>query len=88
MKNYVLLLFLFITSGIYAQTKVKGIVVDENGLPVSFANIIFKNSSEGTITNDDGVFYLESDKTYTAILVSFIGYDSKEIALEKKVNTR
>ena len=55
-------------------------------MPIAFANIIFVDSSEGTITNDNGRFYLESDETYSAIQVSFIGYETKEIPLDQKVN--
>ncbi len=79
-----LLLFL-LSAGALAQTKVGGIVVDEAGAPVAFANVFFKNSSEGTISNDDGRFYVESDKTYTTLMVSFVGYTTREITLEKKV---
>jgi len=86
MKNSFLLLFFIISFFIKAQTKVSGIVVDEFGTPVSFANVLFKNSTEGTITNDDGRFYMESDNTYTTLLVSFIGYETKEVALTSKVN--
>jgi len=53
---------------------------------VAFANIIFKNSSEGTITNDNGRFYFESEETYTTLQVSFIGYDTQEVLLAGKVN--
>ena len=60
-------------------------MVDEAGEPVSFANVLFKDSSEGTITNDNGRFYMESDNTYTTLLVSFIGYETKEITLTSKV---
>ena len=80
------ILFLFMSTSILSQTKVGGIVVDEAGEPVAFANIIFKDSSEGTISNDDGRFYIESDKNYTAIMVSFVGYATREIELQKKVN--
>ncbi len=86
MKSSFLFFLLFISFSMVSQTKVSGIVVDESGLPVAFANIIFKGSSEGTISNDDGVFYLESDNSYTALVVSFVGYDPKEIVLENKVN--
>ncbi|SNR73546.1 CarboxypepD_reg-like domain-containing protein [Maribacter sedimenticola] len=68
-----------------AQTKVGGIVVDELGEPVSFANVFFKNSTEGTITNDDGRFYLESETDYTTLIVSFIGYTEYELELTSKV---
>ncbi len=79
--------FIFLLSTVLcAQTKIGGIVLDESKNPIAFANIIFKNSSEGTITNDNGRFYFESEETYPAIVVSFIGYDTQEIQLESKVN--
>ena len=69
-----------------AQTKVSGIVIDESGEPVAFANVLFKNSIEGTITNDNGRFYMESDNTHKTLSVSFIGYENQEIELPSKVN--
>ena len=85
--NKVLGLFflLFSVSCVFSQTKVGGIVVDQNEQPVPFANILFKDSSEGTITNDNGRFYLESDNDYTVIVISFVGYTTQEITLDKKV---
>ncbi|WP_419212496.1 DUF5686 family protein [Maribacter sp. X9] len=70
---------------VHAQTKVGGMVVDEQGEPVSFANVFFKNSTEGTITNDDGRFYLESENNYSTLVVSFIGYTEFELELTSKV---
>ncbi len=84
MKRFLLHCFLFIFFAGFAQTKVGGIVVDEAGDPVAFANILFKDSSEGTITNDNGRFYFESDSNYDTLLVSFIGYETKEITLEQQ----
>ena len=83
------LLFFFLISGIFlvkAQTKVGGHVYDANNDPVAFANVIFKGSSEGTITDENGRFYLESDETWQAIIISFIGYETIELPLEKRVN--
>ncbi len=85
MTRILLILFLFIVQYSVSQTKVGGIVVDESGEPVSFANVLFKDSSEGTITNDNGRFYMESENIYTTLLVSFIGYETKEITLTTKV---
>jgi hypothetical protein len=81
--SYFLLLFCF---GASAQSKIEGVVTDEEGMPIAFANIIFVDSSEGTITNDNGRFYLESDETHEAIKVSFIGYETVEIPLGQKVS--
>ncbi|MCB0463011.1 MAG: carboxypeptidase-like regulatory domain-containing protein [Flavobacteriaceae bacterium] len=83
------LLFLFLFLGIFlvkAQTKVGGYVFDANNEPVAFANVIFKSSSEGTITDENGRFYLESDQIWEAIIISFIGYETIELPLEKRVN--
>ena len=86
--NLKLLTFLFffgIFSGL-AQTKVSGYVFDEFDQPIAFANIIFKGSTEGTITNENGRFYLESDNTWDTVVISFLGYEIKEVKLDKKVN--
>ena len=80
MKN-LCFVFLLITSSVFAQTKVSGVVKDAFGETVAFANVIFKDSNEGTITNEDGRFYLESDQTYTAVEFSFMGYALKEVPL-------
>ncbi|HLV38715.1 MAG TPA: DUF5686 family protein [Xanthomarina sp.] len=70
----------------FAQTKVSGHVYDENNQPVAYANIIFKSSSEGTITDENGVFYLESPSTWDTLIVSFIGYETIEYPLDKRVS--
>jgi len=51
-----LFLLLVTVSPIFAQTKVSGIVVDKSKQPIPFANVVFKNSSVGTVTNEDGRF--------------------------------
>jgi hypothetical protein len=86
--NLKLLLFFFFFGmvSVFAQTKVSGYVFDENNQPVAFANVIFKGSTEGTITNEEGRFYLESDNTWNTLIISFLGYEIKEVPLEKKVN--
>ncbi|MFD2587819.1 DUF5686 family protein [Croceitalea marina] len=86
MRKILFLLLISFFSFLNAQTKVSGIVIDEFDSPVAFANIIFKGSSEGTITNDNGRFYFESEETYDTILVSFIGYETQELQLASKVN--
>lgn len=81
MKQSFLLMFSFLAISMVAQTKVSGEVKDAFGDPVAFANVIFKDSYEGTITNEEGRFYLESDETYTTVSFSFIGYKTLDIDL-------
>lgn len=69
-----------------AQTKVSGYVFDEHNVSVAYANVLFKGSTEGTITNEEGRFYLETKNNYDTLVVSFLGYETLEIPLNKKVN--
>ena len=87
MKNKLIVsFFVLISSILFAQTKVSGIVVDNTNQPVPYANVVFKGSNEGTVTNEDGRFYIESEKTYTALIVSFVGFETKIVPLSKAVN--
>lgn len=79
-------LLLLFTAVALAQTKVSGIVVDDTDQPVPFANVVFKGSNQGIVTNEDGRFYIESDKTYNMLVVSFVGFETKEVKLPKAVN--
>lgn len=86
MKDRIFLgLFLWIVSLAFAQTKVSGVVLDEKNKPVPYANVGFLGTSEGIVTNEDGIFYLESNENRTTLQVSSIGYTAREIKLEKAV---
>ncbi len=87
MRKILFILLIGMLHASYSQTKVGGMVVDEEGEPVAFANVLFKNSTEGTITNDNGRFYMASENTYDTLLVSFIGFESQEIFLTSKTTT-
>ena len=86
-KNLLFFLLLLLSAtAVFAQTKVSGVVVDKSNQPIPFANVVFKDSSEGIVTNEDGRFYLESQKTYTTLVISSVGFSEKEIILDKPVN--
>jgi len=85
-KKLFLVVFAFLSQWLLAQTKVSGIVVDNTNQPIPYANVVFKNSSLGTVTNEDGRFYIESDQTYKTLVVSFMGFETKEVPLTKDVN--
>lgn len=84
---HILLLSIFLSLGNFSLaqiTKVRGSVFDsETNEPVPFANITFKNSSIGTITNMDGEYFLETRENYDSIVVSFVGYKPQAKRLNK-----
>lgn len=70
----------------FAQTKVSGIVVDKLNQPIPYANVVFKKSNVGTVSNEDGHFYLESPTIQTVLIISSVGFSEREITLQKAVN--
>ena len=84
MKHLFLFFYLLLSASVFSQTKVSGIIKDISGETVAFANVIFKGSNEGTISDENGRFYLESETTYDTVVFSFIGYATKEVALDRR----
>ena len=80
------ILFFAFANTIAAQTKVSGIVLDNTNQPLPYANIVFKGSKTGVVSNEDGRFYIESPDNYSVLLVSFVGFPTKEVELPKLVN--
>jgi hypothetical protein len=87
-KIFLFILFFIVVSAntLFGQTKVSGIVVDHQNQPIPYANVVFKNSNIGIVTNEDGRFYIESEKTFSTLIISSVGFSEKEITLEKAVN--
>ena len=84
-KNIVLnILFLLIFSVSFSQVKISGTVKDEQNNSIPFANILFVGSNTGTVSNENGKFYLESNTTYSEIEVSFLGFDTKIIPIKSR----
>lgn len=83
MKYLYLHIVFWFSVSCFSQTKVSGIVYDTQGGTLPFVNVLFKDSHEGTITDENGKFYLESRETYKTLLVSFLGFKPKEILLDK-----
>jgi hypothetical protein len=73
------LLFLLISSISIAQVKVRGTVKDLQNQTVPFANVVFVGSTVGTVSDENGKFYLESEENFTQIEVSFLGFEKKII---------
>ena len=81
-----ILIPLYFSWGMSAQTKVGGVVLDTDKQVVPYASVYFKNSSEGVITDESGKFYLQSSNNYDTLVVSFTGYDDLFLPLETKTS--
>lgn len=61
----------------------KGVVVDQNGQPVTGANIVIKGTTTGATTGIDGDFTIDVLDT-DVLKISFIGYITQEVAVKNK----
>ncbi|SHL24911.1 CarboxypepD_reg-like domain-containing protein [Flavobacterium saccharophilum] len=74
------LLTLFFTLTIQAQFQINGIVTDANRRPLPFATIT-TSDNHNTITDVDGKFDLKINAKTSTFAVSYIGFQTKIIAL-------
>ncbi|TPV35566.1 TonB-dependent receptor [Paucihalobacter ruber] len=65
---------------------VSGVVVEQNGQPLPGANILEKGTTNGTQTDIDGQFNLTVKDNSSTLVVSYIGYLTKEIVVNENTN--
>ena len=68
------------------KEKITGTIKDNNGDPVIGASIQVKNTGIGTITDYNGQFLLNNVPENGILIISYIGYDTEEIPVNKKKN--
>lgn len=87
MKTIILNIIFFLLGSLFlhAQTKVGGYVYDDANDPVAYANVIFKGTSVGVITDENGKFYIEDAEKHTELQVSFMSYKTQIIPLKQHV---
>ncbi|GAC1314338.1 MAG: TonB-dependent receptor [Mucilaginibacter sp.] len=74
------------SASLYAQTTVRGKVMDEKGEAVIGASVKLKSRPQGTVTDINGNFSLAVPSGETAIVISYIGYVTKEVLVTSTSN--
>jgi len=81
------LLALFVSSIAMAQERVvSGTVTDDQGSGMPGVNVLVKGTNIGTATSADGTFRLSVPNDQAVLVVSFIGYSTKEVAVGSQSN--
>jgi TonB-linked SusC/RagA family outer membrane protein len=70
-----------------AQEKksIKGVVTDDQGIPLPGVSVVIKGSNVGVATNIDGEYSLEFDQENVVLIFSFVGMMPQEIAYSGQV---
>ena len=62
---------------------VEGVVLNESGAPLSGASVTIKENNKSTITDVKGIFKFSVVPKNCMLIVSYIGYTSKEIKIQE-----
>ncbi|AUP78936.1 TonB-dependent receptor [Flavivirga eckloniae] len=65
---------------------IQGVVSDAKGVPLPGANIIEKGTSNGTQSDFDGKFSLAVSNANATLVISYLGYTTKEVAVNGKTS--
>ncbi len=79
-KNLLLVALLFSVATVIGQTRISGTVVDETNEPLPAASVVIKGTSTGVETDFDGKFTITSSANSGTLVISFIGYRTKEVS--------
>ncbi|MCW5910653.1 MAG: TonB-dependent receptor [Cyclobacteriaceae bacterium] len=75
MKALTTFLFVVIVIPVFSQTRITGKVTDTAGEPIPGANVLIKDSYDGTSSGADGTFSFLSEETGTqTLIITFVGY--------------
>jgi TonB-linked SusC/RagA family outer membrane protein len=66
--------------------QISGTVTDTDGMPLPGATVRVKGTNIGAITNFDGDFNLTIPGNEDILIVSFLGFETKEVALNAETN--
>lgn len=80
--------FILLQTQAFAQVTIEGKVLDEKGLPLPGANILFKGSYDGATSEKDGSYHFETDLKGSQVLVfKFLGFKTQELKITLDQNS-
>lgn len=85
MKNiqFLVVAFLMLFSASLTAKNITGKVLDASNEPIIGASILEKGTTNGTITDFDGIFHLNTEVGRT-ITISYVGYRSQDVKITDK----
>lgn len=72
---------IFLSLDALGQMNIKGVVSDESSQPLIGATVLVKNTTRGTVTDEDGAYEITANKG-DVIVFSFTGFSSQEVVVD------
>ncbi|MDA9344140.1 TonB-dependent receptor [Algibacter sp.] len=86
MKKYFCLILFMMPFTLLAQQTVKGIITDDNKLPLPGASVLIKGTSTGAVSDFDGNFNITINSTPSTLVISYLGYVTKQVLITSQTN--
>ncbi|SNR60333.1 CarboxypepD_reg-like domain-containing protein [Lutibacter agarilyticus] len=90
MKKILVIIYLVLNSTISnsQERDIKGVITDSLKNPIQYVNVGILNKPVGTVTNENGEFFLNINNSFISdtLKISCLGYKSKELQIEKLSN--
>ena len=80
---------LLISNILLAQEEIKGQIyskLNEDLIPISGVNVYWLDTSKGTISNEDGRFFIPKNNNTNKLILSFIGFQTDTLLVENQPN--
>jgi len=83
-KHFFTAIFLLIFLSSFSQEKISGIVTYEKNQPLEGANIYWKGTKIGSVTNKDGEFTIPYSAQNKTLVISYVGFKTVEVEVNSK----
>ena len=81
-KFYTLICLFLLSTALFAQTKVTGVVLEDSGEGAIGANVVAEGTTVGTVTDFDGNFELMVPAGVKHLIISSIGFKTQTVAVK------
>jgi iron complex outermembrane receptor protein len=85
MTNFCIILFCVFSLNSFAERfalPIKGRVINENGEPLIGATVEEKGTVNSTVTTSAGAFSISVANENSVLVISYVGYTAKEVAIQ------
>ena len=86
MRKYFCLILFMLPITLLAQQTVKGIITDDNKLPLPGASVLIKGTNTGAVSDFDGNFTINLNATPSTLVISYLGYVTREVLVTSQTN--
>lgn len=84
MKIYIVLVSILFPIFLFSQEQVTGNVIEENtnSIPIMGANVYWKGTSTGVVTDENGYFEIPYSKDNNALIISYVGFTTQQLVID------